>query len=263
MQVNLTLKGKHAVICGSSAGIGEAVARRMAAHGAKVTLIARREERLTQLVQELKESGADKPAACAWDLDKREALAASADELVRTRGAVHILVNNAGGPPPGPILEATPEDFALGMGRHLFASQILVQAFLPGMIEAGYGRILNVISTSVREPIPNLGVSNTVRGAMASWSKTLAGELPPGITINNLLPGLTDTERLDALRTAIAQKRGSSEDAVQDDWMSGVPEGRLARPEELAGAAVFLASEAGAYIRGVNLPIDGGRLHAI
>jgi 3-oxoacyl-[acyl-carrier protein] reductase len=131
------------------------------------------------------------------------------------------------------------------------------------MKAAGYGRILNVISTSVREPIPNLGVSNTVRGAMASWSKTLAGELPPGITINNLLPGLTDTERLDALRSAIAQKRGSSEEAVQDEWMAGVPERRLARPEELAGAAVFLASEAGAYVRGVNLPIDGGRLHAI
>ena len=131
------------------------------------------------------------------------------------------------------------------------------------MIEAGYGRILNVISTSVREPIPNLGVSNTVRGAMASWSKTLAGELPPGITINNLLPGLTDTERLDALRSAIAQKRQCSEQDVQKTWMDGVPERRLGHPEELAGAAVFLASEAGAYIRGVNLPIDGGRLHAI
>ena len=263
MQVNLSLQGKHAVICGSSAGIGEAIARRMSAHGARVTLIARREERLSQLVQELKQSGADDPAARAWDLDEQGSLAAQANELVAQRGPVHILVNNTGGPPPGPILEAAPEDFARGMGRHLFASQILVQAFLPGMKTAGYGRILNVISTSVREPIPNLGVSNTVRGAMASWSKTLAGELPPGITINNLLPGLTDTERLDALRSAIAQKRGSSEEAVQDEWMAGVPERRLARPEELAGAAVFLASEAGAYVRGVNLPIDGGRLHAI
>jgi 3-oxoacyl-[acyl-carrier protein] reductase len=263
MKVNLSLKGKHAVICGSSAGIGEAIARRMAAHGARVTLIARREERLTHLVHELMQSGADDAAARAWDLDEHESLAALAAELVAERGPVQILVNNTGGPPPGPILEAAPADFALGLGRHLFASQVLVQTFLPGMIEAGYGRILNVISTSVREPIPNLGVSNTVRGAMASWSKTLASELPPGITINNLLPGLTDTERLDALRTAIAQKRGSTQEAVQDDWMSGVPEGRLARPEELAGAAVFLASEAGAYIRGVNLPIDGGRLHAI
>ncbi len=263
MQVNLSLQGKHAVVCGSSAGIGEAVARRMAAHGAKVTLVARRAERLNALVDDLLKSGATEPEARAWDLDAHESLATLAQELVQARGPVHILVNNTGGPPPGPILDARPEDFAAGLGRHLFASQILVQAFLPGMKEAGYGRILNVISTSVREPIPNLGVSNTVRGAMASWSKTLAGELPPGITINNLLPGLTDTERLDALRSAIAQKRECTEEEVQEDWMSGVPEGRLAKPEELAGAAVFLASEAGAYVRGVSLPIDGGRLHAI
>jgi len=263
MQVNLSLVGKHAVVCGSSAGIGEAVARRMAAHGAKVTLVARRAERLGALVEELLKDGATEPKAYAWDLDDHPSLALKAKELLQERGPVHILVNNTGGPPPGPIIEARPEDFAAGLGRHLFASQLLVQAFLPGMKEAGYGRILNVISTSVREPIPNLGVSNTVRGAMASWSKTLAGELPPGITINNLLPGLTDTERLDALRSAIAQKRECSEEEVQQDWMSGVPEGRLARPEELAGAAVFLASEAGAYVRGVSLPIDGGRLHAI
>ena len=263
MQVNLSLEGKHAVVCGSSAGIGKAVAERMAAHGAKVTLVARRAERLSALVQTLADQGAPQPAARSWDLDEHDKLQALASRLIEERGPVHILVNNTGGPPPGPLLDARPIDFAAGLGRHLFASQILVQTFLPGMIEAGYGRILNVISTSVREPIPNLGVSNTVRGAMASWSKTLAGELPPGITINNLLPGLTDTERLDALRSAIAQKRQCSEQDVQQTWMDGVPERRLGHPEELAGAAVFLASEAGAYIRGVNLPIDGGRLHAI
>lgn len=263
MQLDLSLHTKHALICGASAGIGEAVARAMAAHGAVVTVVARREERLRNLVQALKDQGAPQPMFRVWDLNEPEALKDSVQALLEERGPVHILVNNTGGPAPGPILEATIQDFELGLARHLFASQILVQQCLPAMAEAGFGRILNVISTSVREPIANLGVSNTVRGAMASWAKTLSRELPPGVTINNLLPGLTDTERLDALRTAIAHKRGCTEEMVQNDWLAAVPEGRLGEPEELAGAAVFLASAAGAYIRGVSLPVDGGRLHAI
>ena len=139
----------------------------------------------------------------------------------------------------------------------------MVQKLVPGMLEAGYGRIINVVSTSVREPIPNLGVSNTIRGAVASWAKSLSRELPPGITINNILPGFTDTERLSNLKSAVANRTGKTEEEVHNGWLAQVPEGRLARPEELAAAIAFLASPAAAYIRGVSLPVDGGRLRSI
>tara|TARA_B100000530_G_scaffold315701_1_gene245487 strand:- start:667 stop:1062 length:396 start_codon:yes stop_codon:yes gene_type:complete len=131
------------------------------------------------------------------------------------------------------------------------------------MNASGYGRIINVLSTSVREPIPNLGVSNTIRGAMASWAKSLSKELGPGITINNVLPGFTDTERLTSLKAAVAGRTGQTEDQVMAGWIGRVPEGRLGRPEELAQAITFLASPAGAYIRGQSLAVDGGRLNTI
>jgi len=183
--------------------------------------------------------------------------------LIENRGNVEILINNAGGPPGGPLLEASPEDFLVAFGRHVLASHTLAQFLVPGMIEQGYGRIINIISTSVREPIPNLGLSNTIRGAMASWSKSLSRELPAGITINNVLPGFTDTERLGGLREAVAQRTGSSTDDVLKGWIAQVPEGRLAEASEPAAAIAFLASPAAAYIRGVSLPVDGGRLRSI
>ena len=173
------------------------------------------------------------------------------------------MINNTGGPPGGPILNASESDFLQALGRHLLASHLLVQKLVPGMEAAGYGRIINVVSTSIREPIPNLGVSNTTRGAVASWAKSLARELPSGITINNVMPGFTDTERLDGLRGAIAARTGKSLDDVQAGWMAQVPEGRLVQPEETAAAIAFLASPAAAAIRGVSLAVDGGRMRSI
>ena len=140
---------------------------------------------------------------------------------------------------------------------------LLTRLLLPGMVEAGYGRIINVISTSVREPIPGLGVSNTIRGAMASWAKSISRELPPGITINNVLPGFTDTERLTVLGEAVAERSGISLDQVREMWLSDVPEARLAKPGEIAAAIAFLASPAGAFVRGTSMPVDGGRLRSI
>lgn len=151
----------------------------------------------------------------------------------------------------------------VALGRHLFAAHVLVQQLLPGMREAGYGRIINVLSTSVREPIPNLGVSNLTRAAVASWAKTLSGELPPGVTINNVLPGFTDTERLGSLGEDTASRTGTTLEAVRAGWIAQIPEGRLARPEETAEAIAFLASPAAAYIRGHSIPVDGGRLRSI
>jgi 3-oxoacyl-[acyl-carrier protein] reductase len=258
-----SLHNRHALVCGASSGIGRETAIALARMGASVTVLARRKERLDSLLPELTAAGSPAVFALTADLDDRFELGVKINMLLESRGNVEILINNAGGPPGGPILNASPEDFQLAFGRHVLASHILAQLLVPGMTESGYGRIINIISTSVREPIPNLGLSNTIRGAMASWAKSLSRELPAGITINNVLPGFTDTERLGGLRQAVATRTGASTDDVLKGWIAQVPEGRLAEPSEPAGAIAFLASPAAAYIRGVSLPVDGGRLRGI
>jgi len=225
--------------------------------------MARRADRLAALVPELEAAGAGGVHMLVCDLDDRPATFAAVEAHLAAHGPIHILVNNTGGPKGGPLLQATEDAFLEGFSRHVLASHGLVQRLLPGMKADGYGRIINVISTSVREPIPNLGVSNTIRGAMASWAKSLSRELPPGVTINNVLPGFTDTERLGSLGEARAAREGSTPDAVRTAWIGEVPEGRLARAEEPGGVIAFLASPAAAYIRGVSLPVDGGRLKSI
>ena len=256
--LNLDLTGKTALVCGASAGIGRATALALAAHGASIVALARRVDRLESLMEDLAAGGARSPRFVAADLDDTDGLAAAVAGV-----EAHILINNTGGPPAGPLTAATGDDLLRAFTRHIVGAQTLVQALLPSMEAAGYGRIINVLSTSVREPIPNLGVSNTIRGAMASWSKSLSKELGPGITINNVLPGFTDTERLTTLKAAVAKRTDATEDGVLAGWIGRVPEGRLGRPEELAGAIAFLSSPAGAYIRGQSLAVDGGRLNAI
>lgn len=258
-----TLEGKHALVCGGSAGIGEAAARVMAAMGAKITLLARRENRLTDLLPALEREGAARALALVADLDDRDALEISLTKHLEQYGPIHIWINNTGGPAPGRLIDAKEEDFVKAIGRHLFASQRILGLLLPGMQAAQYGRIINVLSTSVRQPIPNLGVSNTIRGAMASWAKTLANELPPDITINSILPGFTMTERLVSLAQSRAQAAGVDVATIEDEWVKSIPEGRLGRAEELGAAIAFLASPAASYIRGVCLPVDGGRTSCI
>ena len=257
-EVNLDLSGRTALVCGASAGIGRATALTLAAHGATVIALARRRDRLNALVGELQAAGSAQASHIVADLDDTDGLKAAVSDC-----GAEILINNTGGPPAGKLIEANPADLVHAFRRHVLGAQTLLQAVLPAMEQAGYGRIINVLSTSVREPIPNLGVSNTIRGAMASWAKTVSKELPPGVTINNVLPGFTDTERLGNLKTAVAGRTGQTEEQVMAGWLGRVPEGRLGRPEELASAIAFLVSPAGAYIRGQSLAVDGGRLNAI
>lgn len=258
--MNLDLQHKHALVCGASQGIGRATALTLARMGVTVTLLARHSEKLQAVQAELSTRHDQQHRHIAADLDQPEQLA---DQLADSL-PVHILVNNAGGPPGGPIKDAEPAAFEAGMRRHLLANQTLAQLVMPGMREAGFGRIINIISTSVKEPIAGLGVSNTVRWAVAAWAKTLASEVAAEhITVNNVLPGFTDTERLSQLFSNKAEKTGKSIEQVRDEALAQVPMGRFANPQQIANAIAFLASPAAAYITGINLPVDGGRLQSL
>lgn len=257
------LHGRHALVCGASSGIGRAAARALARRGAVISLLARRRDLLESLREELRAEGAAEARVLVADLDDPEAAGALVAAHRREHGPVHILVHNTGGAPSGPILDAAPEAFLSAFRRHVLSAHRLLREVLPDMRAAGWGRIVNVLSTSVREPIPGLGVSNTIRGAMAAWAKTASRELPPGVTINNVLPGYTDTERLGDLSRALAGRQGRDPSQVRADWIALVPEGRLAHPDEIAAAIVFLASPEASFIRGQSLAVDGGRLSAI
>ncbi|MFQ5589785.1 MAG: SDR family oxidoreductase [Phycisphaerae bacterium] len=256
-----SLGRKRAIVCGSTQGIGRACALRFADLGAHVTLVARDELALTRVCGELSTPEQQRHEFVVADFTEPNSLKDRITRYLKTSEPVHILLNNTGGPPHGAIVEAKPEEFVRAISMHVVCNQILVQAVLPGMKQQGYGRVINIISTSVKEPIAGLGVSNTTRWAVASWAKTMAGELAGfGITVNNVLPGYTDTARLGSLIKAKAKAGGISEGEVARQLIERIPAGRLARPEEIAAAAGFLASPSASYITGINLPADGGRL---
>jgi 3-oxoacyl-[acyl-carrier protein] reductase len=258
--MNLDLTGKHALVCGGSHGIGHAAAIELARLGADVTLLARSRETLESALAALPRThAAQMHATIAVDMSNHAALRAEV-ETAASAHAVQILVNNTGGPPGGPAHTASTDEFLKAFDQHIIAAQIVLQALLPGMRSSGYGRIVNVISTSVKEPIKNLGVSNTIRGAMASLAKTLATELGPfGITVNNVLPGYTKTRRLDQILADRSKATGKPEADIAGTMLTTVPLGRFAEPEEIANAIAFLATPAAGYISGINVPVDGGR----
>jgi 3-oxoacyl-[acyl-carrier protein] reductase len=256
--MDLQLNGKTALVCGASRGIGRAITFELARLGANVIPLARSADELQVIVKELPGPGSH--SFMAIDISDRQFLKESVNYILRSTGPIHILVNNTGGPKGGPVISAREEEFLSAFQNHILVNSTLAGLVIPGMKDANYGRIINIISTSVKIPIPNLGVSNTIRAAVASWAKTLSTEVAPfGITVNNVLPGYTSTERLQELMKNAAEKAGKSLEQVEVEWMNSVPAGRFAEPEEIAAAAAFLATPAAAYINGINIPVDGGR----
>jgi 3-oxoacyl-[acyl-carrier protein] reductase len=262
--MNNTLQNKTALVCGSTQGIGMATAIKLAEMGANVILVARNEEKLKEVKQKLSTTNEQNHGFLVADFTNPNELKEIIHTFIKAGNKINILINNTGGPKGGPIIEATTDEFLNTFNQHLICNHILVQAIYPGMIESGYGRIINVISTSVKQPLPNLGVSNTIRGAVASWSKTLAGELGQyGITVNNVLPGATNTIRLQGIAEAKSAKTGELVSDIFEEMAGESPMKRIAEPEEVAAAIAFLASPEASYINGINVPVDGGRTKSL
>jgi 3-oxoacyl-[acyl-carrier protein] reductase len=261
--MNLSLEGKNAVICGSTQGIGLAIAEELALLGANCTLIARNEEALKEAVQNLDIALRQQHNYLVADFSKPDDVRSAIDKHIQSN-AVHILINNSGGPPAGPVIEASEDAFLNAINQHLICNHILTKAVVPSMKKEGYGRIINIISTSVKIPLKNLGVSNTTRGAVASWAKSMANELGQfNITVNNVLPGFTTTKRLSSLIENIAKRGNTVVDIVEQNMMDEVPMKRFGEASEIAAMAAFLASPAASYVNGTSIPVDGGRTGSI
>ena len=255
--MNLSLRNKKAVVCGSTQGIGKAIAEELSRQGVNLTLIARDKEALENVVKKLDTSlGQSHDYLCVdFSDDNFENKISDLSSL-----NIDILINNTGGPASGPITDASPDDFLLAFKMHLLNNQLLIKKVIDNMKKNSFGRIINIISTSVKAPIPGLGVSNTIRAAVANWAKTLSLELGPyGITVNNVLPGFTSTNRLKSLIKKKSTILGKSVSEVESEMKNTVPLKRFGDASEVANAVAFLSSPAASYINGINLPVDGGR----
>ena len=262
--MSLLLKNKHAIVCGSSDGIGKASALKMAQQGCEITLVARNRRKLEATLSLLNnEQGQIHQIICSDFNDPDNLKKDVGSYLGSLDKPVDILLNNSGGPHGGPLIEADESEFRDAFERLLICNQIMAKAVFPRMKEKGSGRIINIISTSVKQVIPGLGVSNTIRGSVAQWGKTLAIELGQyGICVNNILPGYTATSRLDELAAAKADSSGVTPDKIRSSWANKTSLQRLGTPEEIAATVVFLASDESSYITGHNLSVDGGRFGA-
>lgn len=253
-----------ALVCGSTQGIGLAIAQQLAKDGYTICLTARNEENLKIALATLATNNSQAHSYFVSDFTDPAGLKNAITNFIHTNGDIQILVNNTGGPKSGPIIDADTSEFLAAFNQHLICNHILMQAVVPGMKAAGFGRIINIISTSVKQPLPNLGVSNTIRGAVASWSKTLANELGAfGITVNNVLPGATNTQRLTEIAKVKADKTGESIAEILAEMGQESPMKRIAEPYEVAAAVAFLASPSASYINGINVPVDGGRTKSL
>ena len=262
MQINLS--GRNALVCGASQGIGKSIAHNFALSGANVTVLARNVETIKQVMLDLPNNGDQCHNYIVADLNETESTIEKLDRIVVNGLTFHILVNNTGGPTPGVLYQEDYKNLISAFNQHIVSAQSISSRIIPGMIKDQFGRIINIISIGLKQPIKNLGVSNTIRGALASWAKTLATELGPfGITVNNILPGYTATERLSHLFEHRSKIEGKSIQEIEKSIIGDIPASRLAFPEEIAYAATFLASDLASYINGINLPVDGGLLKTL
>ncbi len=258
--MNINLINKTALVCGGSQGLGLATAKELALLGATVILASRTEEKLIEAVKKLRNTSRQQHAYLVMDLSVPATCKAIAHTWMQKNGSIHILINNAGGPPAGPMIDTDAAQLEKAFLSHVISSHLLAQVLIPGMKEAGYGRIVNIVSTSVKQPINGLGISNTVRAAVANWAKTLANEIGhDGITVNNILPGYTSTDRLKYLFSIQAEQQNAQPSDIEKNIINTIPAKRLGKPEEFGAVAAFLCTPAAAYINGVNIPVDGGR----
>lgn len=258
--MNLDLTHKTAIVCGASQGLGFAVAKELALLGANIIAISRNENNLQTAIQSLDISRNQKHSYLVIDLSNPGEVKDKLTTFLLMGNTIHILINNAGGPPSSPVLDTDADEIEKAFRTHLISSHILAQLVVPGMKAAGFGRIVNITSTSVKQPINGLGISNTVRAAVANWAKTLANEISSfGITINNVLPGYTKTGRVDYLFSKKAGELGIEKSTVYKNMEASIPAGRLGEPSELGSVVAFLCTPAAAYINGINLPVDGGK----
>ena len=258
--LNFNLSGKRALVCGASQGLGAAAAYALAELGCEITALARNKTALTHLITTLPHEHHQQHRYCGTDVSDHEHLAQIIGDEIKCNGNFDILINNSGGPNPGPIEKATAAEFQQAFNQHLQTNVLLTSLLLPYMKEKKYGRIINIISTSVKSPIDNLGVSNTIRASVAAWAKTLSYEVAKfGVTVNSVLPGFIATSRLEQLITELARARQVSTDTIRQEIIASIPAGRLGTPQEIGAAIAFLATPAASYINGIAMPIDGGR----
>jgi len=261
--MELSLQHKTALVCGSSQGIGKAIAVELSLLGATCILLSRNAQGLQQSITELASPQGQRHDFHVVDFTDIEALKILVARISNEHD-IDILINNTGGPSAGPIATADPSAFQAAFSQHLVCNHILTQAVIPSMKRNGWGRIINVISTSVRIPLDNLGVSNTIRAAVASWSKTMSNELASfGITVNSLLPGFISTSRLDAVSESFAAREKVDKSEMQERMKNSVPAKRFGTPSEIAAVAAFVASPAASYLNGICIPVDGGRTGSI
>ncbi len=245
----------------STQGLGLASAIELAALGAEITLMARNEIKLKEAVKKLSNSKGQKHKYLVADFQIPQLVKNAITDYFSSKNSIHILINNTGGPKGGKAMDATTEEFLEAFNSHLICNHILVQAVLPSMKSSGFGRIVNIISTSVKQPIPRLGVSNTIRGAVANWSKTLANELGEfGITVNNVLPGYTRTSRYDSIVKNKMSATGFNAEQIEEEFLKEIPMKKIGTPEGFGAAVAFLCTPSASYITGINLPVDGGKL---
>tara|TARA_B100002052_G_scaffold30751_1_gene23832 strand:- start:6999 stop:7793 length:795 start_codon:yes stop_codon:yes gene_type:complete len=259
------LLNQTAIVCGASKGIGAATAIELSKCGASTILLARNKNDLSQIIDQLDTNQKQTHSFIIADFQNPVSLRSEIRSFLQTYSKpIEILINNTGGPKPGPAMDASPEDFITAFNQHLISNHVLVNSLVSSMKKNNYGRIINIISTSVKQPIKGLGVSNTIRGAVASWAKTISYELGEfGITVNNVLPGYTETERLHEIFEKRSKSTGIDIESVIMEAQAQIPLKRFANPSETAKAISFLASSDAGYINGINLPVDGGRLSTL